>query len=428
MSPIEWYYARGDDQVGPVPSAELRQLAAAGGLQPDDLVWREGMEQWVAARNLKGLFEPAAAEPAETLPKAPGSLAEGAQAPRSSADTAAARPAVPGRAALNRPRRRAAGHLFDIMLEAIRAQCTAEFVDSTTKIFVTGGHYCLYVAMLASFSVALILGIKTGLLQPVLLGALGLLILAVLQYAAMRFCAALERLNRTTGGNTCSTAFLDCFALLNMAVGLAVLLGLAILAVQTVLPKQSGAFSLILLGMVVFIVCQYVAFISLNPKTLGIRVVPEARAGEEAVGVLSFLLKAMLRLVPVAFGAGVVYGTLGLFYACFLVFVPPEAPDQVKPLLGPEKLPSLQPAADAASAPTAPVAWAAQGTAIEAMQWIIAFAALPFLTYVVFLLLYLSVDLIRAVLSIPGRLDALVEKQQEENGGRSVGPREDDRE
>lgn len=70
MAEVQWYYARNDQQFGPVSAAELKQLAEAGRLSPDDLLWREGMEQWTTAVNLRGLF---AAEDvssvADTTPK-----------------------------------------------------------------------------------------------------------------------------------------------------------------------------------------------------------------------------------------------------------------------------------------------------------------------------------------------------------------------
>ncbi len=46
MAEVQWYYARNDQQFGPVSAAELKQLAEAGRLSPDDLLWRGRMEQW----------------------------------------------------------------------------------------------------------------------------------------------------------------------------------------------------------------------------------------------------------------------------------------------------------------------------------------------------------------------------------------------
>jgi len=74
MAEIQWYYAHEQQQMGPVSSAELKRLAAASQLFPEDLIWREGMEEWAPALRVKGLFPPreaADATPAEaTVPAA----------------------------------------------------------------------------------------------------------------------------------------------------------------------------------------------------------------------------------------------------------------------------------------------------------------------------------------------------------------------
>ena len=56
MAEVLWYYARNDQQFGPVSAVELKQLADDGRLAPDDLLWREGMDTWATAINLRGLF------------------------------------------------------------------------------------------------------------------------------------------------------------------------------------------------------------------------------------------------------------------------------------------------------------------------------------------------------------------------------------
>jgi TM2 domain-containing membrane protein YozV len=58
----EWYYAKGQQQIGPVSEADLKSLASDGTLAAGDLVWKTGMTDWVPARQVPGLF-PAASEP-----------------------------------------------------------------------------------------------------------------------------------------------------------------------------------------------------------------------------------------------------------------------------------------------------------------------------------------------------------------------------
>jgi hypothetical protein len=91
MADVQWYYARNDEPFGPVSAAELKQLADAGQLKPDDLLWREGMDAWTTAINLRGLF--GSDPPGDT-----GTVASSAVAPA-------------GERAVARPRPPAAGHV-----------------------------------------------------------------------------------------------------------------------------------------------------------------------------------------------------------------------------------------------------------------------------------------------------------------------------
>ncbi len=53
-----WFYQKAESRHGPFSADELRQKATAGELQPNDLVWREGMAQPVEARLVPTLFTP----------------------------------------------------------------------------------------------------------------------------------------------------------------------------------------------------------------------------------------------------------------------------------------------------------------------------------------------------------------------------------
>jgi hypothetical protein len=51
-----WYYTKNGQRYGPVPDDRLRQMAATGELQPADMLWKEGMAQWVPAHAIQGLM------------------------------------------------------------------------------------------------------------------------------------------------------------------------------------------------------------------------------------------------------------------------------------------------------------------------------------------------------------------------------------
>ena len=52
----EWHYGQGEEQHGPVPLEELKQLVASGQVQPIDMVWNEDMPEWLPAKDVEELF------------------------------------------------------------------------------------------------------------------------------------------------------------------------------------------------------------------------------------------------------------------------------------------------------------------------------------------------------------------------------------
>lgn len=52
----EWFFKKNEQTYGPYSATQLRQVAQKGELSPTDSVWRDGMEQPVAASRIKGLF------------------------------------------------------------------------------------------------------------------------------------------------------------------------------------------------------------------------------------------------------------------------------------------------------------------------------------------------------------------------------------
>ena len=49
---MQWYYAKEDQQYGPISQSEMRGLLDAGAVQPSDMVWREGLKDWTPAADV----------------------------------------------------------------------------------------------------------------------------------------------------------------------------------------------------------------------------------------------------------------------------------------------------------------------------------------------------------------------------------------
>jgi hypothetical protein len=67
----EWHYSIGGAKNGPVTAVALKGLADSRMLSPADLVWKEGMSQWVPARAVKGLFPTPTPPAPAAVPPAP---------------------------------------------------------------------------------------------------------------------------------------------------------------------------------------------------------------------------------------------------------------------------------------------------------------------------------------------------------------------
>ena len=52
----EWYVEREGNRRGPYTDADLKRLAIDGLIQPTDQVWKNGMQEWHSAGDVRGLF------------------------------------------------------------------------------------------------------------------------------------------------------------------------------------------------------------------------------------------------------------------------------------------------------------------------------------------------------------------------------------
>jgi GYF domain 2 len=76
-SDTQWYYSQGGQQLGPVSEAQLQQMKSAGQVGPTDLVWSEGMTDWLAAGQVPQLQAQAAGKPAAPPTVQPAAPAQG---------------------------------------------------------------------------------------------------------------------------------------------------------------------------------------------------------------------------------------------------------------------------------------------------------------------------------------------------------------
>jgi len=69
---MNWYYVEQGQQAGPVNDEQFEELVRAGKIQPDTLVWREGMAAWQAYREAKSSAPASGPLPAGAAGYTPG--------------------------------------------------------------------------------------------------------------------------------------------------------------------------------------------------------------------------------------------------------------------------------------------------------------------------------------------------------------------
>jgi hypothetical protein len=85
MANDEWYYAKGNQQQGPVSLQAIQEMVRSGQIQPNDLVWRSGMANWQAASQVPEVYGGAPTPAGAPIPAVayapPGAPAPGSAPP-----------------------------------------------------------------------------------------------------------------------------------------------------------------------------------------------------------------------------------------------------------------------------------------------------------------------------------------------------------
>ena len=149
--------------------------------------------------------------------------------------------------------------------------------------------------------------------------------------------------------------------------------GILVLAATSIIAVQRGDFGSFLYGLLLFVCAEYMMMLLLNPSLLKVEVVRNVSAGEEFIGILSFFMKAMLKLIPLIFAVSMLFGAYQILAMLFTGYVNfAQFYGDVRSLYN---------------------------TAMVAL--------LPLSGYLLFLFYYFAIDMAKALLSIPEKLDKL---------------------
>jgi hypothetical protein len=359
-----WYYYQDNAQQGPMPLEALRALADQKKLRPDTLVTRIGMTDWLPARLVPELFPQ---ESASRPPLPPGvgprrdvlaagrNLAERLHRVTGADDVTETLPHL---------------RLVRLLLKGLRRALTESGLGAADLVARQTGHVAFVLAAALLVLGLLALGIRSDSFR---LASSALLLAApaaiLLHYIAALFLDAGAALLRKSPSELSSTAILIFFALAFFAGGV----GYLVLGLYGIIRGGNLlTFGLCLGTTAIFL---YACGVALNPATVNVSPAGGLSAGEEALGILLFLLKLPVRLVSFLFGVGSVVGVCAAIFLLYLVFTQ-------EPLFLHEQ-------------------------AYQIAHGILGVALLPLAAYLVFVLSSLLVEIYRAILRIPGKIDGL---------------------
>lgn len=362
LDPV-WYLYQDGTQQGPMSLEDLRALADTGKLKPDGLVTRPGMSDWLPARSVPELF-PQDSMVRPPLPPGVGPrrdvLAGFTRFTQKLRDTVGVEDVV-----------QSLPHLRGVraVLEALRRGISENGLALADRIARQAGHLAYMAAVVFLVLAFMVLGIRADSFKIFFIGLLILLPAGVLlHFLAALFLDAGFALLRKSPSELASSAVLAFFALVFLAGALfCFLIGLFELI-------KGGPFLEFGYCLGASAVLLFACGIALHPSTVNVTAGTDMSAGEEALGISMFLVKLPVRLVPFLFGVGSVVGLCAAVYLLYQVI------------------------ADS---------FFGSASAYEIAGEILGVALIPFLVYVGFALAYLLVELLRAILRTPGRIEAL---------------------
>ena len=260
--------------------------------------------------------------------------------------------------------------IIDRVLEYLQHKTWSNRIMRGEAICNQVGLYGIYFIGIMSFIFAICMPLKiTGFSMGygLLIGICVLLGAIFLNFAADKMLPSLKLLIEGTPVRISSPAFFTVSAVFSG------IFGLLVLAASSIIAVQKGDFGSFLYGVLVFVCAEYMMMLMLNPSLLKVEVVRNVSAGEEFIGILSFFMKAMLKLIPLIFAVSMLWGSyqiLAMLFTSYINFA--QFYGDVRSLYN---------------------------TAMMAL--------LPLSGYLLFLFYYFAIDLAKALLAIPEKLDKI---------------------
>lgn len=255
--------------------------------------------------------------------------------------------------------------LIDKLIHFFRNTLTADFFNKNNTALEKWATWATPAAALIGLLIAIVGAIKVDSFQLVLLGIGWVISVAISYYIGSRFLSSCKRTIQNNPTKISSLEYLNAVGLILIIV----LFGLVIGGIYTAVKFSSMGVLLWIVPLAVALV--YYICIFLNPHLITTEIVENASAGEDALAIFVVSWKAALKLSGIVFGSMTVIGAVTLLFALFDIF---KLEGRYLMHAGIELL--------------------------SGSYLVISGLLYPFFIYLTFILIYLFVDLCRAILSV----------------------------
>lgn len=362
---VEWYYATGEEQQGPVSYKQLKKLVAQGLLTGDDLIWHSGLDEWIPVRNQPGLISKNSLRTVSARNK------------HGSGESAADSQTL----------------LWSALLRQLREAMTVAQLRKFLNSLVSIGGGAMLIAIALIFVYSLTLAIRTNTIWPAITGIGMMLFASALRFAGLHSLQAGEDLIFTSPQQFSSLSFVKIIAVLLLTIGVIFSSFLFIGSIE--LAEVAEKIPLMMAASGLLFVFVIGASFILQPEGMNISLTRGSRAGNEGIAILSFVMKLLMRLNTFVFVSSAILACASYGSAAYLVAFERENPTLVGELILDPLLISL--------------------TSSGAISLITAGIA-PLTAYVLFAMMSIVIDICQSVLQLPTSSSIVMAEQSRRLG------------
>lgn len=265
--------------------------------------------------------------------------------------------------------------MIDKLMALLKSTIFINFFEKNEKSLTKWGFYGLYICGILGVILSVVIPLRyesIPLSTSVSVGIVYFLCCILLHYISCKFLPSIEILLKSTHSQMSSRALLDCCAVVHLIGGVISIFCGVYFWIKT------SSLDILFMSIFYFIYCEYIVSLSLKPELLNIDIVEKTSAGEEFLGAISFSVKAFFKLIPIMFGSGIIFCVIHLFLIMFRDYqYQHELYSDVYVIIG-----------------------------------LTSSALVPLFGYFLFLIYYFFLDLAKAILATPNKIESLIPYQK----------------